>query len=116
MPTSILEVLADIGTEADFLIAHTAGLSEEAFRSDDVLKRAFVRSLEIIGEATKRLPMDLRDRYPQIPWKNIAGMRDILIHNYEGVDYTVVWDVAVNKIPALQDGILIIVTDIEKGD
>jgi len=68
----------------------------------DVITRAFSRSLEIIGEAVKKLPDDLRVKYPQIDWKDIAGMRDILIHDYFGVDYELVWDVVKNEIPTLR--------------
>ena len=66
---------------------------------DETLKRAAVRSLEIIGEATKKIPADLKVKWNSIPWKNMAGMRDRLIHDYIGVNYTIVWDVMKNKIP-----------------
>ncbi|MFO1430450.1 MAG: HepT-like ribonuclease domain-containing protein [Candidatus Competibacteraceae bacterium] len=64
-------------------------------------QRAFVRSLEIIGEATKKLPEDTRKQFSQIEWKKIAGMRNRLIHDYAGVDYVIVWDVATSKVPEL---------------
>ena len=62
-----------------------------------------VRSFEIIGEAVKQLPEDLRQNYAQIEWRLIAGMRDRLIHGYFGVDYEIVWDAIVNKIPILEE-------------
>jgi len=68
---------------------------------DPTLQRAFVRSLEIIGEAVKNVPSDVRNRYPEVEWRSITGMRDKMIHDYFGVDYEIVWDVASNKIDAL---------------
>jgi uncharacterized protein with HEPN domain len=83
----------------------TATLSKEQFLADETRKRAFVRSLEIIGEATKQVPENIRKKYPHIQWRAIAGMRDRLIHGYFGIDYDIVWDVVLNKIPDLQQSI-----------
>ena len=74
----------------------------DEFINDDVRTRAFSRSLEIIGEAVKKLPDDLRLKYPLVEWKDIAGMRDVLIHDYFGVDYELVWDVITNEISVLK--------------
>ncbi|MCS7289039.1 MAG: DUF86 domain-containing protein [Roseiflexus sp.] len=65
------------------------------------MKRAFVRSIEVIGEAVKQMPDTFRQQYPAIEWRAMAGMRDRLIHGYFGVDYDIVWDVVMNKIPTL---------------
>jgi uncharacterized protein with HEPN domain len=72
-----------------------------AFLDDETLKRAFVRSLEIIGEAVKQIPEVFRLRYPEVEWRKMAGTRDRLIHNYLGVDYELVWDIVAKKIPKL---------------
>ncbi|MCM0713495.1 MULTISPECIES: HepT-like ribonuclease domain-containing protein [Parabacteroides] len=71
------------------------------FLSDETLKRAIARSLEIIGEATKKIPADVKYEWKDISWKQMAGMRDKLIHDYMGVNYLIVWDVAKNIIPVL---------------
>lgn len=66
------------------------------------MKRAFVRSVEIIGEAAKNLPDGFKKRHPQVEWRLMAGMRDRLVHGYFGVDHDIVWDVVINRIPRLQ--------------
>ena len=80
-------------------------LSKDDFLRDETLKRAIVRSLQIIGEAAKKIPADFKYKWNSIPWKNMAGMRDRLIHDYMGVNYFIVWDVVKNKIPVLHDKI-----------
>jgi uncharacterized protein with HEPN domain len=70
--------------EADYLIGRSAGLSYGLFAADETLRRAFVRSLEIIGEAAKKVPDDFRATHPTVEWRAMAGMRDRLIHNYFG--------------------------------
>lgn len=75
--------------------------TKEFFLEDETLKRATVRSLEIIGEASKKVPADFKLKWSSVKWKEMAGMRDRLIHDYMGVNYTIVWDVVKNKIPDL---------------
>jgi len=79
----------------------TTDITKDDLLRDETLKRAVVRSLEIIGEATKKIPADFKVRWNTINWKNMAGMRDRLIHDYMGINYSIVWDVARNKIPEL---------------
>lgn len=76
-----------------------------SFLSDETLKRAVTRSLSIIGEATKKIPGDIKYQWSSISWKEMAGMRDRLVHDYMGVNYNIVWDVAKNIIPQLTDQI-----------
>lgn len=84
-------------------------LSKDDFFKDETLKRATVRSLEIIGEAVKKIPADFKIKWSSIQWKNMAGMRDRLIHDYLGVNYSIVWDVIKNKIPELHEQLKTIV-------
>ncbi len=88
--------------EADYLIAQAVGLTRERFLADETLRRAFVRSLEIVGEAAKKVPEEFRARHPSVEWRAMAGMRDRLLHDYFGVDYELVWDVVHNRIPGLR--------------
>ena len=83
------------------ITAYTGGLSKPAFLKDDKTIDAVVRNLEVIGEAVKKLPDDLRAKHSAVEWKKIAGLRDILIHEYFGLDAEIVWDIVQNKVPAL---------------
>ncbi len=93
--------LEHILVECEFLLEQSKDIEFEAFIKDPFFSRAFVRSLEIIGEAVKNLPKDFRDKYPDVPWKEIAGMRDKLIHEYFGVDYKIIWKTIKQDIPQL---------------
>jgi uncharacterized protein with HEPN domain len=99
------DYLGHILLETSFILEVSAGLEYDSFLEDKTLKRAFVRSLEIIGEATKKLPDDFRQQHDHISWKQMAGMRDKLIHEYFGVDYEVVWNVILDDIPVLHQQI-----------
>lgn len=101
MPPSTREYLQHILEETTYLLRSSRDLDKMAFLQNETLKRAFVRSIEVIGEAAKQMPEALRQQYPAIEWRAMAGMRDRLIHGYFGVDYDIVWDVVTSKIPAL---------------
>lgn len=98
-----IEYIKHIIDECSYLIAVSNNLSKDEFLDEETLKRAFVRSLEIIGEATKKIPADFKVKWSSVQWKNMAGMRDRLIHDYIGVNYSIVWDVLKNKIPELNE-------------
>ena len=110
-----LEYLRHILEEVDYLVEHSRGLTREEFLKDETLRRAFARSLEIIGEAAKKVPPDLAAQLRDIDWRAMAGMRDRLIHGYFGVDYDLVWDVVVNKVSPLGARIRELLEDTDSG-
>jgi len=93
--------LQDILAACESIEAFTAGMDLDAFRKDDKTASAVIRKLEVIGEATKQLPEEFRQRHPEIPWKEMAGMRDRLIHFYFGVDHRLVWQTIIDRLPNL---------------
>jgi uncharacterized protein with HEPN domain len=93
--------IADIKDSATKIIDYAKGKSYKEFTKDRMLTDAIIRNLEIIGEAVKNIPYKVRKKYYPIEWKKIAGLRDILIHGYFGIDYEILWDIVQNKIPDL---------------
>ncbi|UPQ80820.1 DUF86 domain-containing protein [Flavobacterium azooxidireducens] len=106
-----IEFIGHIFEELKFVINTTNSLTYELFIEDEVIKRAVVRALEIVGEATKNLSIDFRLKYNQVPWKFMAGMRDKLIHDYMGVDYRLVFKTAKEDVPELFDFIELIIKE-----
>ncbi len=91
--------------ETEFIPRETNNVSKDDFYLDPVLKRAVVRSLEIIGEASKNIPKDFQKKHVNIKWKDMARMSDKLIHHYFGIDYSLLWDVVKNEIPTLHSNL-----------
>jgi len=91
--------------EISFIMKKSEELKYDDLIRDETLKRAFLRSLEVIGEATKNISMDFRRDHPHIKWKELAGLRDKLIHEYFGVKWEIVWDVIENLVPNLKEQI-----------
>ena len=95
--------LMHILDEVNFLLKETKGKTFESFMNDEVLKRAFARSFEIVGEAVKNLSADYKKRHREIDWRKIAGMRDKIIHYYFGVNWNIVWVTISEKLPEFRE-------------
>jgi len=97
-------------------IEEAAEHGREAFESSHVLQDAIVRNFEVIGEAVKKLSPEGRDAYPSVPWQRIAGVRDVLIHDYMGVDLNEVWNVIEKDLPLLKQTVDEMRTDIDNRE
>ncbi|QEM68366.1 DUF86 domain-containing protein [Geobacter sp. FeAm09] len=95
--------LAHIKDALQQISTYTDGMDTDAFLANRMVQDAVIRQLEIVGEATKKLSESFRRRFPFIPWKDLAGFRDKLIHQYFGVDLTTVWQSVVDDVPTLLD-------------
>jgi len=90
---------------------YVQGLTHDAFLTDSKTQDAVVRNLEIIGEAARRIPEEIRRRHPEIPWNQIVGLRNRLAHGYFVIDMEVVWQIAANELPALRKGLEAILSE-----
>lgn len=105
MKKDMLVHLEDIVASCDRIARYLDDVDQAGFENDDELQDAVVRRLEIIGEATKRLPQEFREQHAHLPWKEAAGMRDFLIHAYDDVDMSQVWRTAIKVVPEFKEGV-----------
>ncbi|AKB55375.1 MULTISPECIES: HepT-like ribonuclease domain-containing protein [Methanosarcina] len=112
---SPLLYLSEIMSAAVAIQDFTEGMDRETFLNDEKTKSAVVRQLEIIGEAAKAIPADIKALAPDIDWRNISGMRDRIIHAYFNVDYNLVWDTIVSDIPVLESRIEMLVNELKNS-
>ena len=108
------DYLQDIINSISEIEEFTKGMDLEAFKKDRKTVNAVLRSLEVIGEAAKRIPVGIRKKYPAVPWKRMAGMRDKLIHEYSGVDLDIVWGVVEHELPPILPMVRSVLADLEK--
>ena len=111
MPRDYKVYLEDILEAIGKVREYTSGMSQATFFDDSKTVDAVVRNLEIIGEAVKNIPEEIRSQYPDVEWKKIGGLRDILIHEYFGIDVEIIWDILQVKLPILENQVKKILTD-----
>ncbi len=113
-PRDFTDVIQDIRSAAIKAQEFVFGLNPTAFQQDDKTIFAVVRALEILDEATKRIPDEIKVRYPHIPWRPMAGIRDRLIHDYEHVNLEIVWKCVTEDLPSLVPQLEEVLADLEK--
>jgi uncharacterized protein with HEPN domain len=104
------DYLKDIENSCEKIIKFIHGMKFSEFKKDEKTQYAVIRALEILGEATKKIPRSVRNEYPNIPWREMASIRDKLIHDYIGINIKVVWNTARDDIPTLLPQIKIVIS------
>lgn len=107
--------LKDILAAMDTIEEFVEGVDFETFRNHDMMCSAVIRKFEIIGEAAKNIPEEIKEKYPAIPWKDMSGMRDRLIHFYFGIKYELVWETIKKEIPKVKPPLKKIIDDLGAG-
>ena len=114
MKRSLKIFLLDILESIELVGIYLSGRNKQDLFASTALQDQVVRRIEIIGEAVRHLPLDMREKYPEVAWRGIAGMRDMVIHEYFNVNLNIAWDTATIELPKLQRQISKILAEIEK--
>lgn len=113
---TVSDYLRDMLAYAEKAEGFVAGVDFESFKDNEEKTLAVVRALEVIGEAARNIPVELRSRYPGVPWSRVVGMRNIVIHGYFGVDLRVIWDTVWDDLPPLREAVARMLEDIERRE
>jgi uncharacterized protein with HEPN domain len=111
MLPSNIELLKHILEEVSFILNTVKEKDKNLVANDPVLSRAIIRSLEIIGKASAKIDPEFKSLYPHLEWRKMSNTRNRLIHDYFGVDYDIVWDIIVSKLPDLEGEIQTIISE-----
>lgn len=107
--------LEDILLSMDKIEKYTNNMSQEEFKDKDIVIDAVIRNLEVIGEAAKSISVEAREKYPQIPWRRMIGLRNIMIHEYFGIDLSIVWTIVRTNLPEARKDIEKMLSKIKKS-
>ena len=117
MPRNALLFLKDMRVAAQKIKRYTQASTFASYSQDEQKIDATLHNLEVIGEAAKNIPQDIRENYPTIPWRNMARFRDVIAHHYFGINLETVWDIVENELPTLLSGLDTVIADEEaKGE
>ncbi len=106
--------LSDIIEAADAIARFLSGVGEDSFMRDELRQSAVLQKLIVIGEAAERLPKEFKERYSEIPWRDIAAFRNIAVHQYFAVDWSIVWETATQEVPELRRKIALLLERLEE--
>ncbi|AFH38438.1 HepT-like ribonuclease domain-containing protein [Thermus thermophilus] len=108
-------LLQDMLESLEKIERYTAGLTFERFAQDDRTVDAVVRNLEVIGEAARQIPSEVRERYPEVPWRRVIGLRNVVVHEYFAVDVEIVWTVVRQSLPELKEALRRMMAELEEA-
>ncbi len=108
-------LLQDMLESLEKIERYTAGLTFERFAQDDRTVDAVVRNLEVIGEAARQIPSEVRERYPEVPWRRVIGLRNVVVHEYFAVDVEIVWTVVRQSLPELKEALRRMIAELEEA-
>ena len=108
-------LLQDMLESLEKIERYTAGLTFERFAQDDRTVDAVVRNLEVIGEAARQIPSEVRERYPEVPWRRVIGLRNVVVHEYFVVDVEIVWTVVRQSLPELKEALRRMIAELEEA-